>query len=74
MMKMFLVKEACRGIKLEEIVRLVENNRFLKLIVLLLAANNFEPIEGETKLKLLVLLLDKMLGGLVDGKVSGSNK
>ena len=46
----------------EEIVRIVENNRFLKLIVLLLAANNFEPIEGETKLKLLVLLLDKMLG------------
>ncbi|MHA1832532.1 MAG: hypothetical protein ACTSV7_00955 [Candidatus Baldrarchaeia archaeon] len=46
----------------EEIVRLVENNRFLKLIVLLLAANNFEPVEGETRLKLFVLLLDKMLG------------
>jgi len=57
---------------LKEIVRLVENNRFLKLLILLLAANNFEPIEGETKLKLLVLLLDKMLGGLVDGKDPGS--
>jgi len=47
---------------LKEIVRLVENNRFLKLLILLLAANNFEPIKGETKLKLLVSLLDKMLG------------
>jgi len=47
----------------DEILRFVENNRFLKLIVLLLAANNFEPICGETKLKLLVKLLDKILGG-----------
>ena len=46
---------------MKEIVRLVENNRFLKLIVLLLAANNFEPIEGETKLKLLVSLVVKTL-------------
>lgn len=46
-----------------KIIRIVENNRFLRILLLLLGANNFEPIKGETKLRLLVSLLDKMLGG-----------
>ena len=46
-----------------KIIRIVENNRFLKILLLLLGANNFEPIKGETRLRLLVSLLDKMLGG-----------
>ena len=52
-----------RSMSLKRTIQLVENNRLLKLLILLLAANNFEPVEGETKLKLLVSLVDKMLGG-----------